>query len=94
VLVLNCLVTVVGDLPLTIRSDTGDLVYTTTLSVPKPQVSIITKKWSFTLKLDIASALITVKNFLIYVEVVYNTFFSQRHSWLFGARVWLNRWLD
>ncbi len=80
---LNCLVTVVGDLPLTIRSDTGDLVYTTTLSVPKPQVSIITNKGSFTIKLDIASTLITDKNFLTYVEVVYhsNTLF---HRFILG----------
>ena len=67
-LVLNCLVTVVGDLPLTIKSDTGELIYTTTLTVPKPQVSIITNKGSFTLELDLATAPITVKNFLSYVS--------------------------
>ena len=59
VLVLNCLVTVVGDLPLTVKSATGEVIYTTTLSVPKPQVSIITNKGSFTLELDLASAPIT-----------------------------------
>ena len=58
-LVLNCLVTVVGDLPLTVKSATGEVIYTTTLSVPKPQVSIITNKGSFTLELDLASAPIT-----------------------------------
>ena len=42
--VLNCLVTVVGDLPLSIKSAIGEVIYTTTLSVPKPQVSIITNK--------------------------------------------------
>jgi cyclophilin family peptidyl-prolyl cis-trans isomerase len=68
VLVLNCLVTVVGDLPLTIKSATGEVVYTTTLSVPKPEVSIITNKGSFTLALDPATAPITVKNFLSYVK--------------------------
>ena len=67
-LVLNCLVTVVGDLPLTIKSATGEVIYTTTFSVPKPQVSIITNKGSFTLELDIATAPITVKNFLAYVR--------------------------
>ena len=79
VLVLNCLVTVVGDLPLTIKSDTGEVIYTTTLSVPKPQVSIITNKGSFTLELDIASAPITVKNFLTYVRGGYysNTLFHR-----------------
>ena len=78
-LVLNCLVTVVGDLPLTIKSATGEVIYTTTLSVPKPQVSIITNKGSFTLELDIASAPITVKNFLAYVSGGYysNTLFHR-----------------
>lgn len=79
VLVLNCLVTVVGDLPLTIKSATGEVIYTTTLSVPKPQVSIITSKGSFTLELDPATAPITVKNFLSYVKSGYysNTLFHR-----------------
>ena len=78
-LVLNCLVTVVGDLPLTIKSDTGELIYTTTLTVPKPQVSIITNKGSFTLELDLATAPISVKNFLSYVRGGYysNTLFHR-----------------
>ena len=78
-LVLNCLVTVVGDLPLTIKSATGEVVYTTTLSVPKPQVSIITSKGSFTLELDPATAPISVKNFLSYVKSGYysNTLFHR-----------------
>lgn len=79
VLVLNCLVAVVGDLPLTIKSATGEVVYTTTLSVPKPQVSIITSKGSFTLELDPGTAPITVKNFLSYVKSGYysNTLFHR-----------------
>jgi len=78
-LVLNCLVTVVGDLPLTIKSATGEVIYTTTLFVPKPQVSIITNKGSFTLELDLATAPITVKNFLAYVRGGYysNTLFHR-----------------
>ena len=78
-LVLNCLVTVVGDLPLTIKSATGEVIYTTTLSVPKPQVSIITNKGSFTLELDLATAPISVKNFLSYVRGGYysNTLFHR-----------------
>lgn len=78
-LVLNCLVTVVGDLPLTIKSATGEVVYTTTLSVPKPHVSIITSKGSFTLELDPATAPISVKNFLSYVKSGYysNTLFHR-----------------
>jgi cyclophilin family peptidyl-prolyl cis-trans isomerase len=78
-LVLNCLVTVVGDLPLAIKSATGEVIYTTTLSVPKPQVSIITNKGSFTLELDLATAPISVKNFLSYVRGGYysNTLFHR-----------------
>jgi cyclophilin family peptidyl-prolyl cis-trans isomerase len=78
-LVLNCFVTVVGDLPLTIKSATGEVIYTTTLSVPKPQVSIITSKGSFTLELDLATAPISVKNFLSYVRGGYysNTLFHR-----------------
>ena len=79
VLVLNCMVTVVGDLPLTIKTAAGEVIYTTTLSVPKPQVSIITSKGSFTLELDPATAPITVKNFLSYVKSGYysNTLFHR-----------------
>jgi cyclophilin family peptidyl-prolyl cis-trans isomerase len=78
-LVLNCLVTVVGDLPLTIKSASGEVIYTTTLSVPKPQVSIITNKGSFTMELDLAAAPTTVKNFLSYVKSGYysNTLFHR-----------------
>ena len=78
-LVLNCLVTVVGDLPLTIKSATGEVIYTTTLSVPKPEVSIITNKGTFTLELDLARAPISVKNFLSYVRGGYysNTLFHR-----------------
>jgi len=70
---------VVGDLPLTIKSATGEVIYTTTLSVPKPQVSIITNKGSFTLELDLATAPISVKNFLSYVRGGYysNTMFHR-----------------
>ena len=68
VLVLNCVVNVVGDLPLTIKTDAGAVVYTATLTVPKPQVSVITNKGSFTLELDPQAAPVTVKNFLTYVK--------------------------
>ena len=79
VLVFNCMVAVVGDLPLTIKSSTGEVIFTTTLFVPKPQVSIITSKGSFTLELDPAAAPITVKNFLSYVMSGYysNTLFHR-----------------
>ena len=61
VLVLNCLVSVLGNLPLTIKSATREVIYGTTLSAPKHQVSILTIKDSFTLELGSAIAPITVK---------------------------------
>lgn len=78
-LALNCLVTVVGDMPLTVRSDTGEVVYTTTLTVPKPQVAIIMGRGSFTIELEPTSAPVTVKNFLGYVRSGYysNTVFHR-----------------
>ena len=78
-LVLNCLVTAVGDMPLTVRSDTGEVLYTTTLTVPKPQVAIVMARGSFTIELDPTASPVTVKNFLNYVRSGYysNTLFHR-----------------
>lgn len=67
VLVLNCGVKVVGDMPLIIKTATGEVVYTTTITVPKPQVTLITSKGAITLELDPTIAPITTNNFLSYV---------------------------
>jgi len=67
-LVLNCTVMVVGDLLLTIKSDTGSIIYTDTLSVSKPQVGIVTSLGSIVLELDPAAAPVTVNNFLSYAN--------------------------
>ena len=67
VLVLNCGVKVVGDMPLSIKTATGEVVYTTTITVPKPQVTLITSKGAITLELDPTIAPITTNNFLSYV---------------------------
>ena len=45
-LVLNCGVKVVGDMPLTIKTTSGEVVYTTTVTVPKP------RHWSRSVKLS------------------------------------------
>ena len=55
--VLNYLVTVVGDLPLSIKSAIGEVIYTTTLSVPKPQLYIITNKGLSNAKATVATVL-------------------------------------
>ena len=67
VLVLNCGVKVVGDLPLTIKTSTGVVLYTTTMTVPKPQVTLVTSKGAIILELDPAKAPISTNNFLSYV---------------------------
>jgi cyclophilin family peptidyl-prolyl cis-trans isomerase len=70
-LVLNCSVTAIGDLPLTLKSATGELVYSTTLTVPKPQVMLLTAGGNITLELEPTVAPLTVKNFLNYVHSGY-----------------------
>lgn len=70
-LVLNCGITVVGDLPLTIKSEDGTVIYTTTLSVPKPQVTLFTTKGVVVLELDPVTAPISSNNFLSYVSKGY-----------------------
>lgn len=67
-LVLNCNVLAVGDLPLTIKAADGSVVYSTTLSVPKPQVTLFTSKGNITLELDPNTAPISTNNFLSYVS--------------------------
>ena len=67
-LVLNCGVKVVGDLPLTVKSEDGTVIYTTTLNVPKPQVTLFTSKGTVVLELDPNTAPISSNNFLAYVS--------------------------
>jgi peptidyl-prolyl cis-trans isomerase A (cyclophilin A) len=67
-LVLNCGVTAVGDLPLTIKSENGSVIYTTTLIVPKPQVTLFTTKGTVVLELDPSTAPISTNNYLSYVS--------------------------
>ena len=67
VLVLNCGVKVVGEMPLTIKTSNGEVVYTSTITVPKPQVTLVTSKGAITLELDPAKAPISTNNFLSYV---------------------------
>ena len=79
VLVLNCTVTMVGDIPLNIKDANGTSIYTTTLNVPKPQVVLITANGAITVELDPNKAPISVDNFLSYVKRGYysNTLFHR-----------------
>lgn len=67
-LVLNCTVTAVGDLPLSVKDPQGKLVFATTLTVPKPQVNLVTSSGNILLELDPLKAPISVNNFLSYVS--------------------------
>ena len=68
ILVLNCTVKVVGNFTLTIKTDGGVLVNTTHLTVPNPQVAILTSLGGIVLELEPAAAPITVNNFLSYAN--------------------------
>lgn len=70
-LVLNCTVTQVGEMPLTLKDAAGQVVYQTTVVVPKPQVTLTTSAGAITLELDPAKVPITVNNFLSYVNSGY-----------------------
>jgi len=66
-LVLNCLVKIVGEMPFTIKTTSGEVVYTAIIDVPNPQVTLVTNKGAITLELDPAKAPISSNNFLSYV---------------------------
>jgi len=67
-LVLNCLVVKTGDFPLLVQTAEGAAIYSTTLSIPLPQVALITAKGSITVELDPTLAPISTNNFLSYVN--------------------------
>jgi cyclophilin family peptidyl-prolyl cis-trans isomerase len=72
-LVINCAVVAVGDFPLTLKNANGDVVYQTTVTVPKPQVQLTTSLGNIVLELNPAAAEGTVNNFLKYV---YNGYYT------------------
>lgn len=65
---LLCTPTVVGDVSLSLKTKDGDAVFSTTVSVPKPQVKYRTSAGDFTFELDPVAAPNTVDNFLTYVR--------------------------
>ena len=67
-LVLNCAVSKTGDFALAIKTAEGQTIYTSTVSVPMPQVSLFTTKGNITLELDPLAAPLSVNNFLNYVN--------------------------
>ena len=67
-LVLNCAVSKTGDFALAIKTPEGQTIYTSTVSVPMPQVSLFTSKGNINLELDPLAAPLSVNNFLNYVN--------------------------
>lgn len=66
--VLNCTVTAVGVQPLTISGPGGKVLYTGTITVPQPQVELITSLGNVVLELNPAAAPLSVNNFLTYAN--------------------------
>lgn len=67
-LVLNCVVSKVGDFQMVVQTAEGVAIYTTTLNIPMPQVALITSKGSITVELDPTLAPLSTNNFLSYVN--------------------------
>ena len=67
-LVLNCRAVTAGDFLLTVKSEQGALLYSETISIPKPQVMLFTAKGNLTIELEPGIAPVSVNNFLSYVS--------------------------
>lgn len=67
-MIFNCTVTAIGEMPIIVKDAQGNVLHSTSLTVPKPQVALATSKGSITLELDPVAAPITVNNFLDYVN--------------------------
>jgi cyclophilin family peptidyl-prolyl cis-trans isomerase len=76
---LNCKVTATGPLPITIKAANGDVLFSSTLNVAQPEVTLFTSKGSIVLDLYPDVAPTTVNNFLAYVNSRYyaNTLFHR-----------------
>jgi cyclophilin family peptidyl-prolyl cis-trans isomerase len=66
--VLNCKVTAVGALPITLKAANGQVLFSTTLTVLQPQVTLFTSKGNIVMALNAAEVPATVDNFLSYVR--------------------------
>jgi peptidyl-prolyl cis-trans isomerase A (cyclophilin A) len=68
---LNCTVTATGALPITIKAADGAVLFSDTLTVPAPQVTLITANGSWVMELNPNLTPVTVNNFLEYVNTGY-----------------------
>ena len=69
--VLNCQVTATGPITLTIKAANGTQLFTTTLTVLPPQVTLITSQGIIVVELNPTVVPVTVNNFLSYVSSGY-----------------------
>jgi len=67
-LVLNCVVAKTGNFSLVVQTAEGAAIYSTTVNIPLPQVTLFTAKGSITVELDPTLAPISTNNFLSYVN--------------------------
>jgi len=76
---LNCVVTAIGEQPITITGSSGQVLYKGTLTVPLPQVSLVTTRGTIVMELNPVAAPVTVNNFLSYINHGYyvNTLFHR-----------------
>lgn len=69
--ILNCKVTATGLLPISIKAANGDVLLSTTLTVPNPQVTLTTSSGNMVMELNPQVVPATVDNFLKYVNAGY-----------------------
>ena len=69
----------IRDRPLTLLGSNGKVLYSGTVTVPRPQVGLVTSMGNILLELDPVVAPVTVNNFLAYVNSGYyaNTLFHR-----------------
>ena len=70
-LVLNCKVGKVGEFPLVLKSAEGNVIHTSNITVPQPEVTFITSAGTISMALNPEAAPVTVGNFLSYVNQGY-----------------------
>ncbi len=71
--ILNCSVSATGALPISIKAASGELLFATTLTVPQPQVTVVTSQGTLLLELNPDVVPATVNNFLSYVSTGFYT---------------------
>lgn len=71
--IINCVVTATGEQPLIIYAADGRVLFSGTMSIPKPEVTMITSMGTIVAELYPEVAPITVTNFLKYVNSSYYT---------------------